>query len=169
MERPVRDFPGRDTSLPRMRAWRVDEDQSGHDAWLAARRDRPRTRRDSRNNLRRAPLLDLHQARPGAPRDTAAWVLQGNRAMAAIEDIVDFYIVLYQFASIEREQWLVCAKPASNCLAVHEDVEAAIAHARRMADYRITAGKAAQIHVRHESAGPWRTVWCSANCTPRYP
>ena len=89
--------------------------------------------------------------------------------MAFAGDVSDFYVVLLQFASIERKQWLICARPASHCLAVHEDRASAIAHARRMAEYRVAAGKVAQIHVQNEDGSSWKTVWCSTGGVPKHP
>lgn len=85
------------------------------------------------------------------------------------DDVVDFYIVLLQLAAVGRAHWLVCAGPTSRCLAVHEDQAAAIAHARAMAEYRVSAGKTVQIHVRQESGQPWKTVWCSEGTLPKHP
>lgn len=92
-----------------------------------------------------------------------------GHAVALADDVFDFYVVLFQFASIDRTQWLVCARPASHCLAVHEDRVNAIAHARRMADYRVSAGKAAQVHVQGEDGRSWKTVWCSSGGVPKHP
>jgi len=87
----------------------------------------------------------------------------------ASADVMDFYILVFQFASIEREQWMICARPASHCLAVHEDLASAIVHAREMAQYRVIAGSAAQIHVKEPSDDAWKTVWCSAGSKAKYP
>jgi hypothetical protein len=89
--------------------------------------------------------------------------------MASTDDVVDFYIVRFRYASIEREQWLICAKPTSRCLAVHEDQISAMAHARRMAEYRVSAGSAAQIHVQQEHGQSWKTIWCSGERVPKHP
>lgn len=89
--------------------------------------------------------------------------------MAPFDDVVDFHIVLAQFVSIEQMHWLIYAKPTSRCLAVHGDLASAIAHARQMAEYRVSAGKAAQIHVRKEDGKSWKTVWCSEGSKPKYP
>ncbi|RUL77593.1 hypothetical protein [Dyella choica] len=89
--------------------------------------------------------------------------------MSPADDVIDFYIVLLHYAAIERGSWLICAGPASHCLAVHEDQASAIAHARRMADYRVSAGRAAQIHVRDEGDRFWKTIWCSAGTEPKHP
>lgn len=89
--------------------------------------------------------------------------------MASADDLIDFYVIPLQFASKERQPWLICARPSSHCLAVHEDQTSAIAHARRMADYRVAAGKAAQVHVQNEDGSCWKTVWCSAGGVPKYP
>ncbi|GLQ94030.1 hypothetical protein [Dyella acidisoli] len=88
--------------------------------------------------------------------------------MVVFDDVVDFHIVLAQFASIEHANWLIYAKPASRCLAVHGDLASAMAHALQMAEYRISAGKAAQIHVKKEDGKSWQTVWCSEGCAPKY-
>lgn len=87
----------------------------------------------------------------------------------ASADVIDFYIFVFQFASIEREQWMICAKPASHCLAVHEDLASAIVHAREMAQYRVVAGSDAQIHVKERGEAVWKTVWCSAGSGAKYP
>lgn len=89
--------------------------------------------------------------------------------MAPIDETVDFYIVLFRYASIERDQWLICARPASHCLAVHEDRASAIAHACQMADYRVSAGKAAQIHMQQGNGHYWKTIWCSTDSAPKHP
>lgn len=91
------------------------------------------------------------------------------QAMALAGDVSDFYVVLLQFAAVERKQWLICARPASHCLAVHEDQASAIAHACRMAEYRVAAGKAAQVHVHGNDGRYWKTVWCSAGAVPKHP
>ena len=83
-----------------------------------------------------------------------------------LDDVVDFYIVLLPFTATRREQWLICAKPASHCLAVHEDKPAAFAHARRMADYRVSAGQQARIHEQDENGSSWKTIWCSIDAKP---
>ncbi|WP_284358186.1 hypothetical protein [Dyella nitratireducens] len=89
--------------------------------------------------------------------------------MAPIDEAVDFYIVMFRYASIERDQWLICARPTSHCLAVHEDRASAIAHAHQMAEYRVSAGKAAQIHVQQGNVQSWKTIWCSAGSAPKHP
>jgi hypothetical protein len=88
--------------------------------------------------------------------------------MAPGDKAVDFYIVLLQFASIAREQWLICAKPGSECLAVDETRSAAIAHARRMAEYHVSADRSVQIHEQQDGLS-WKTIWCSPDSVPKYP
>lgn len=89
--------------------------------------------------------------------------------MAPLDDVIDFHIVLAQYASIQQAHWLIYAKPASRCLAVHSDLASAIAHAQQMAEYRVSAGKAAQIHVGQGDGKSWQTVWWSEGTAPKYP
>lgn len=89
--------------------------------------------------------------------------------MAPLDDVFDFHIVLAQYASIQQAHWLIYAKPASRCLAVHGDLASAIKHTKQMAEYRVSAGQNVQIHVRKEDGKSWQTVWWSAGSTPKYP
>ena len=89
--------------------------------------------------------------------------------MASAGDSVDFYIFSFDPVAVERTNWLVCTKPASHCLGVHSDLAAAMAHARQMADYRVSAGLAAQIHVKQKDGVSWETMWWSDGVVPKFP
>jgi hypothetical protein len=38
-----------------------------------------------------------------------------------------------------------------------------------MAEYRVTGGKAAQVHLQRDNGSPWQTVWYSPGMPPRFP
>lgn len=89
--------------------------------------------------------------------------------MVSAGNSIDFYIFSFDPVAVERTNWLVCAKPTSHCLGVHGELEAAVAQARQMAEYRVIAGQAAQIHVKQKDGISWKTVWCSDGVAPKFP
>lgn len=87
----------------------------------------------------------------------------------SINDTVDFYIIPLEFVVIRVRNWLICLEPTSRCIAVHEQLAEAVSNAIQMAEYRVTRDRSAQVHVRYRDISPWKTIWCSAGSTPRFP
>lgn len=84
--------------------------------------------------------------------------------MAPTGDVVDFYIDLVKFFTTEQESWYICdgAGLHSRCMAVLDELDEAIEHAVKMADYQVARGSTARIHVKQED-GSWKTIWWSSD------
>ena len=86
------------------------------------------------------------------------------------DGVVDFYVTSLAHFSSSQRTWLICRESLSNCVGIQDDLAAATAQAIRMAGYHTSAGQLAQVHVQQDQGtAPWRTVWCSPDCVPRFP
>jgi len=87
--------------------------------------------------------------------------------MAETTDHIDLFVrPLVQLGGARI--WLVCRKEVSHCVGCHDTEGEATIQARRIADYEVLMGRAAQVHLQEQDGGDWKTVWYSAGSVPRY-
>jgi hypothetical protein len=89
--------------------------------------------------------------------------------VSPVDDVVEFYVGPSDYFSSQVRDWLVCAESPYRCFGVFGDVAEATQKAIHMAEYRVTGGKAAQVHLQRDNGSPWQTVWCSPGMPPRFP
>ncbi len=77
-------------------------------------------------------------------------------------DRVKFYVEPLRHILSEKQTWLIFRRSLSSCVGIHDTREEAMAAAIVMAEYCVSAGQTAHIHMRNDAAAPWRIVWPEA-------
>ena len=83
--------------------------------------------------------------------------------------VVDFYVQPLISPSSPARLWLVCSGTTAHCVATHETLAEALAHAVEMAAYRSRPGHAVRVHLRETQSQDWKTMWPPCAEAPRFP